>query len=958
MPETVTVPSTLSGHAADIWRKAFLSAYSGTCSERDDKDECAAKIAWSAVKKGYKKGEGEEWVAKAGDPVIGPISSEVDAQPPLAYDSEVLKPGAGTKMQRWKKAYNKALAEDCRQSDNPTECARAYANKAVGRVETDVEPVVEKTHVIGRAVKKIISRGGAGSGHFEHEGRPGEKGGSLPSGASGGRKPKSGEKGYNKPGSGTGHYERGEGYIGPDKPSKTGKEMGDRAKKAGLKPGESMPKASTLKGKEFKKWVKALATTNTLDQLREMQGKIGDRAQKAYDAKDDAELEEQQALAELYTNAVMYQNFPETRSVESDAPFDPLGAAPKPKELVRRNGKKYPLIRIRGGAGSGHHGHEGRPGEVGGSAPSGGGRGRVSSKAEENIKSVFDKYATHHSGVAQMLEAWDRAKGYDDLYEGVREEFNEPLAYKIVKIIDETDANRVVGYQREDPLGEGMKETHQKEMEAEVFQTGNYVVSDYEKKLDGMRRHKFLTKEIEKKLPALYSQEKNPDPTVWAKYFHPFSNMTWYATEYDPKVGMFFGYVDTGDYNSELGYFSRQEMAESLVRGLPIERDKWFTPTKLSEITGGGKMSEAEAKFSDEFRKVADPFDEEEDFEERSLRGEVSMDENPLKLRVDKKVLDGYVKRAEVRKQLNDVDYALIERMGDQEIIRPDRFSSITWRTMPPSKKNVRAEATRRIVERNYAQAVEDCQMAGWKAKINHYQPDEYYFAKSHDTEAGPILIRGVLVRRIDSVEWKLKPLSQFATNSIAVQLPDYLLRHNKEQLLKLPVLRGGPGSGHHGHRGRQGEVGGSEPSGAGGKRQIAPDYDFDAMAAGDIPETDDELYDMLDELGLGDMAPDRIREPKEPKVKAPLAERLPEMSISQIAGEIRRDWSKKGKGVNYAAKPYLEAMNSLESLDDMFYHDSGRSVVLYFLSNARSWRGDTAKAVKAELNKRLKAGK
>lgn len=58
------VPSTLSGHAAEIWRSAFNSAYSGTCKERSDRDACAAKIAWSAVKKKYKKGEGGEWVKK------------------------------------------------------------------------------------------------------------------------------------------------------------------------------------------------------------------------------------------------------------------------------------------------------------------------------------------------------------------------------------------------------------------------------------------------------------------------------------------------------------------------------------------------------------------------------------------------------------------------------------------------------------------------------------------------------------------------------------------------------------------------------------------------------------------------------------------------------------------------------------------------------------------------------
>jgi hypothetical protein len=105
------------------------------------------------------------------------------------------------------------------------------------------------------------------------------------------------------------------------------------------------------------------------------------------------------------------------------------------------------------------------------------------------------------------------------------------------------------------------------------------------------------------------------------------------------------------------------------------------------------------------------------------------MDEHPLATKMREEVMAGYVKRKEVRTKLNDVDYALIERMGDQEIIRPDRFSTITWRTMPPSQKNVRAEATRRIIERNYAQSVEDAQVAGWKAKKNHYQPDEFYFS-------------------------------------------------------------------------------------------------------------------------------------------------------------------------------------------------------------------------------------
>ena len=72
--------------------------------------------------------------------------------------------------------------------------------------------------------------------------------------------------------------------------------------------------------------------------------------------------------------------------------------------------------------------------------------------------------------------------------------------------------------------------------------------------------------------------------------------------------------------------------------------------------------------------------------------------------------------------------------------------------------------------------------------------------------------------------------------------------------------------------------------------------------------------------------------------------------SIAAIAYEIKKDWS----NVNYAAKPYLDAMTALNAIDDDYYYDSGKSVVRYFLSNASSWRGDKAKAIKAELKAML----
>ena len=71
---------------------------------------------------------------------------------------------------------------------------------------------------------------------------------------------------------------------------------------------------------------------------------------------------------------------------------------------------------------------------------------------------------------------------------------------------------------------------------------------------------------------------------------------------------------------------------------------------------------------------------------------------------------------------------------------------------------------------------------------------------------------------------------------------------------------------------------------------------------------------------------------------------------INTIAQEIKADWKK----VYFGAVPYLDAMHSLNSIDDDYYYDSGKSVVRYFLANAGTWRGDTARRVKAELKAML----
>jgi hypothetical protein len=81
------------------------------------------------------------------------------------------------------------------------------------------------------------------------------------------------------------------------------------------------------------------------------------------------------------------------------------------------------------------------------------------------------------------------------------------------------------------------------------------------------------------------------------------------------------------------------------------------------------------------------------------------------------------------------------------------------------------------------------------------------------------------------------------------------------------------------------------------------------------------------------------------------MAEKTAVRPLYEIASEIRKDW----KPVNYAAKPYLEAMESLDKITDKYIMDSGRSIVAYFLSNASTWKGDCARRIKKELNAMLK---
>ena len=97
---------------------------------------------------------------------------------------------------------------------------------------------------------------------------------------------------------------------------------------------------------------------------------------------------------------------------------------------------------------------------------------------------------------------------------------------------------------------------------------------------------KLLTKALLDDFAKTGQQSEDSDPFIIAKFFNPSGGQTWYASEFIPSDGTFFGYVSLfGDHNDEWGYFSLAEL-ESVrgALGLGIERDRHFTKKRFSAL--------------------------------------------------------------------------------------------------------------------------------------------------------------------------------------------------------------------------------------------------------------------------------------------------------------------------------------------------------------------------------------
>ncbi len=116
---------------------------------------------------------------------------------------------------------------------------------------------------------------------------------------------------------------------------------------------------------------------------------------------------------------------------------------------------------------------------------------------------------------------------------------------------------------------------------------GNENATIWEDKHSGLRRHKLMTKELADTIPPLYANDGADDPdavVARVKLFSPYSNWTWYVTEWEAETGLCFGLVE--GFETELGHFSLDELAEVTVfGGVPaVERDLYWQPQTLGEI--------------------------------------------------------------------------------------------------------------------------------------------------------------------------------------------------------------------------------------------------------------------------------------------------------------------------------------------------------------------------------------
>lgn len=76
---------------------------------------------------------------------------------------------------------------------------------------------------------------------------------------------------------------------------------------------------------------------------------------------------------------------------------------------------------------------------------------------------------------------------------------------------------------------------------------------------------------------------------------------------------------------------------------------------------------------------------------------------------------------------------------------------------------------------------------------------------------------------------------------------------------------------------------------------------------------------------------------------------------IKDIVADITTTWgAEKVRTTGYAAKPYLEALSQVESVDEVYGDEKAEHLVRYLLSNLAQFKGAQARVLKEELRAHL----
>lgn len=94
-----------------------------------------------------------------------------------------------------------------------------------------------------------------------------------------------------------------------------------------------------------------------------------------------------------------------------------------------------------------------------------------------------------------------------------------------------------------------------------------------------------LDDQLRARLPPLYSQEADPDPIVYAKFYLPGTRSAWYVIEGQSQGEdfVFFGFVSGREPEFTQFRLSDLEAMRSLI-GLEVQRDLSFPEGRLTDV--------------------------------------------------------------------------------------------------------------------------------------------------------------------------------------------------------------------------------------------------------------------------------------------------------------------------------------------------------------------------------------